>query len=222
MANAWGGETGGKKEMNSRRRTLTLDLKVEFVTTGVKHAQCTEGIFENQSFPLFHSCNVYRFDRIFICYLPPPLTMSRNSITDRCLIGQNSLHQNVGQQLSSFWKTWALIMTSSQFYTGRQSLMQMSSIENAIWLNTFLYKQHFLWIWSAHCCIITQMCPSSGENMANEELVTETFPKKPIQLLSFLQTSCNYSLITSVRLLTCAECCGANTVWTPAATPLGR
>lgn len=45
------------------------------------------------------------------------------------------------------------------------------------------------------------MCPSSGENMANEELVAETLPKKPIQLLSFSQTGYNYSLITSVRLL---------------------
>lgn len=66
------------------------------------------------------------------------------------------------------------------------------------------------------------MCPSSGENMANEELVVETFPKKPIPLLSFSKTGYIYSLITSIRLLTCAECCGVNTVWTPAATPLGR
>lgn len=66
------------------------------------------------------------------------------------------------------------------------------------------------------------MFPSSGGNLTNEWHGTNTLPNKPVQLLYFLQTGYNYSLITPIRLLTCADCCGANTAWTPAAMALGR
>lgn len=152
--------------------------------------------------------------------------MSRNSITNRCLIGHNTLRQNLGQQLLKL----VSIMAPSRFYSGRQSLMQMSSIQStdtSAWLNTFLYEQHILFLLSVLkygvlYCTITQMYPSSGENMTNKQHVTEALPKKPIRLSSFLQTGYNYNLITPIRLLTCAECCGANTVWTPAVTAFGR
>lgn len=229
IANAWGGWGVGRRkkgnEFVQRGSNIKLeDLKVEFVTTGVMPAQCTEGIFENQSFPLFHSCNVYRFDRISSVIFHPPWPWAEiQKQTDRsehnapkCGTAAIQLLKNVSfnHDIQSILY-WQAIINANVFYSGCWG--------TTAWLNTFLYKQHFLLlIWRAHSCIITQMCPSSGENMANEELVAEAPPKKHIQLLCFSPTGYNYSLITSVRLLTCAECCGANTVWTPAATPLGR
>lgn len=236
IANAWEGkkQKGGKGYISLKPVQTRSNMRL---VDWICHSWCEVRL---SALSASMEINQFHFSMAVMCidltefhqlsaYPQPPLTMSRNSITNRCLIGQNTLHQNLGQWRFQWVKNVSFnlhikILTLEANYQCEYLLFRAL---RRCCFNTYLQEQHLLYLLSAlkyevHCFIITQMCPSSGGNMTNEQRVTKTLPNEPFQLLSFWQTGYNYSLITPIRLLTWADCCGANTAWTPAVTALGR